>query len=169
MRDTAGEGMIDNKTRKAIEGFMRIYPCKDSAVLPSLEMVRKQNGHVSERDMEDLARILNFPEARIFSVASFYSMLNLKPRGKHHIQVCTNVACSLLQADSLFEYISNKLGIRDGQTTDDGLFSLEPVECIASCGSAPAIMINEDRYENIDCENIDALIRSFREKEGSLI
>lgn len=157
--------MIDDEVRKTIEGFMRHYPCKDSAVLPSLEIVQKQHGYVSERDMEELARILNFPEARIFSVASFYSMLNLRPRGKHHIQVCTNVACSLLQADSLFEHISKKLGIRGGETTADGLFSLESVECIASCGYGPAIMINEDRYENIDVKNIDDLIQSLGEKE----
>lgn len=159
--------MIDDEARKTIEGFMRKYPCKDSAVLPSLEMVRTQNGYVSERDMEELARILNFPEARIFSVASFYSMLKLKPGGKHHIQVCANVPCSLLQADSLFEHISEKLGIRDGETTADGLFSLETVECIASCGSAPAIMINDERYENIDLINIDDLIGALREKEHS--
>ena len=116
--------------------------------------------------MEDLSEILNLPEARIFSTASFYSMLNLKPGGKYHIQVCTNVSCSLIEKETLFDYISKKLGIREGESTPDGLFSLEAVECLGACGYAPAMMINADHYENLDFNKADEIIDSIREYEN---
>ena len=159
--------MIDRDTRKTIEGFMKKFPCRDSALLPSLCLIQKKNGYVSESDMEYLSGILNLPEARIFSTASFYSMLNLKPGGKYHIQVCTNVSCSLIEKETLFDYISKKIGIRGGESTPDGLFSLEAVECLGACGSAPAMMINADHYENLDFNKADEIIDSIRKHENS--
>ena len=159
--------MIDETMRQTIEGIIKKLPCRDSAVVPSLSYIQKVKGHISESDMEDLAVILQFPEARIFSVASFYSMLKLRPKARYHIQVCTNVSCSLLETETLFDHISGKLGIGDGETTPDGLLSLESVECLGSCGYAPAMMINTEHYENLSFNKADEIIDAIKEKEGN--
>ncbi len=159
--------MMDDKMRQTIEGIIIKLPCRDSAVVPALSYIQKEKGHISESDMEDLAVILQFPQARIFSAASFYSMLKLRPKARYHIQVCTNVSCSLLETEPLIDYISGKLGIGDGETTPDGVFSLEAVECLGSCGYAPAMMINSEHYENISFKKADNIIDSIKEKEGN--
>ena len=105
--------MIDRELRERIESVMKELPCIDSAVLPALQIIQERNGYISEGDMEELSEILKFPRARIFSAASFYSMLKLKPKGRYHIRVCTNVSCSLLERETLFDYVSEKLGIGD--------------------------------------------------------
>jgi len=153
--------MIDQDMRETIKGLMKKFPCRDSAVLPSLSFIQKTKGHISEEDMRELSGILQFSEARIFSAASFYSMLRLKPKAKYHIQVCTNVSCSLLETEPLFDYISGKLGIGDREATQDGLFSLESVECLGSCGYAPAMMINDEHYENLNFEKVDEIIEKI--------
>ena len=159
--------MIDEHAKKTIEGFIKKFPCGDSALVPSLCLIQKENGYISESDMERLSEILNLPEARIFSAASFYSMLRLSPGGKYHIQVCTNISCSILEKETLFDYISKKLSIRGGESTPEGLFSLEAVECLGACGYAPAMMINADYYENLDFNKVDAIIDSIRKHENS--
>jgi NADH:ubiquinone oxidoreductase subunit E len=85
-------------------------------------------------------------------------MLRLKPKARYHIQVCTNVSCSLLETETLFDHISGKLGIGNGEATPDGLLSLEAVECLGSCGYAPAMMINDEHYENLSFERVDEII-----------
>lgn len=154
--------MIDKESRNTIEGFMKKFICSETALLPSLCLIQKLNGHISEDDMEELSKILDLPEARIFSTASFYSMLSLNPRGRYHIQVCTNVTCSITDKTTLFEYISNKLGITGGESTPDGLFSLESVECIGACGNAPAIIINSEYHENLSFEKVDEIIDDIK-------
>ena len=150
--------MIDENMRQTIEGLIKKFPCRDSAVVPSLSYIQKVKGHISENDMEELAIILQFPEARIFSAASFYSMLKLMPKARYHIQVCTNVSCSLVETETLFDHISGKLGIGEGEITPDGLFSLESVECLGSCGYAPAMMVNSEHYENLNFKKADEII-----------
>ncbi|MEW6602333.1 MAG: NAD(P)H-dependent oxidoreductase subunit E [Nitrospirota bacterium] len=154
--------MIDENIRQTIEGIVKKLPCRDTAVVPALSYIQKVNGHISESDMEELAVILQFPQARIFSAASFYSMLKLRPKARYHIQVCTNVSCSLLETEPLIDYISGKLGIGNGESTSDGLFSLESVECLGSCGYAPAMMINTDHYENMSFDKVDEIIDKIR-------
>ena len=157
--------MIEKELRDNLERIMKTLPCIDSAILPALQLIQESHGFISEVDMEELAKILNFPEARIFSAASFYSMLKLKPKGRYHIQVCTNVSCSLLEKESLYDYISEKLGISHGEHTRDNLFSLEPVECLGSCGYAPAMIINSDHYEGLDFAKVDEIINEIKEKK----
>lgn len=159
--------MIDENMRQTIEGLIKRLPCRDSAVVPSLSFIQKEKGYISESDMEDLAIILQFPQARIFSAASFYSMVKLKPKARYHIQVCTNVSCSLLDTEPLIDHISGKLGIAEGEMTPDGLFSLEAVECLGSCGYAPAMMINTDHHENLSFEKADEIINAIKDEEGN--
>ena len=104
--------------------------------------------------------------ALVASVASFYSMLYRRPVGQHTIQVCTNVSCSLAGAQPLLEYLSQKLGIEPGETSPDGRFSLLEVECLGSCGTAPAMQVNDAYYENLTEARIDEILASLTRKEN---
>lgn len=160
---------MDGKIKRIIIKLMHRFPKKESAILPALSMIQKRNGHIAERDLEEIAKIMNLPEARVFSVASFYTMLSLKNIGRYHIQICTNVVCSLLDGESLIEHVSRKLGIQEGEVTPDGLFSVASVECLGSCGHAPAIHINMDHYENMNSGKIDELIDSLKKGNGGAL
>ena len=133
-------------------------PGKESTILPALCYLQNTDGYVSKEGMSSIAAILNVSEAKVFSTASFYSMLNLEPEGKYNIQICTNVVCALLIENPLLEYISDSLGIRPGEVSADGLFSIQKVECLGACGYAPAMDINNDRYENLTFEMVDEII-----------
>ena len=156
--------MIDERIRKNILKIASRYPCKDTAILPALNLVQREKGYISKEDMRDISRILGFSEARIFSVASFYSRLRLKRVGRYHIQVCSNVSCHLSGSDVLFSHISNILGIDEGEITPDGLFSLERVECLGSCGYGPAMQINCTHFENINTEDAERIIDALRDR-----
>ena len=159
---------MNDDLKNIIEELAERFPEKESALLPALCYLQNRDGYVSEEGMRSIAVILNMPEARVFSAASFYSMLNFEPEGRYIIQICTNVVCTLLTENPLLEYISNSLGIREGEITPDGLFSIKEVECIGACGYAPAMQINTDRYENLTFERVDEIIDSIRTGEGGL-
>ncbi|RJQ55204.1 MAG: NAD(P)H-dependent oxidoreductase subunit E [Nitrospiraceae bacterium] len=157
---------MDDKLKRLIIKLTHRFPEKEAAILPALAMIQKRNGHVSGNDMEEMARIMKIPEARVFSAASFYSMLSLKPVGKYHVQVCSNVVCSLLNGFSILDHLAGKIGIREGEVTRDGLFSISSVECLGSCGYAPAMLVNTEHYENMSIEKVDRVIDSIMKKEG---
>jgi NADH-quinone oxidoreductase E subunit len=157
---------MEKELKQLIERLAGKFPERESAILPALCYLRSRDGYVSKEGMKSVAVILNMPEARVFSVASFYSMLNLAPEGKYIIQICANVVCTLLAENPMFEYISDSLGIRAGEITSDGLFSMKEVECIGACGYAPAMMINEDRYENLTFEKVNGIIDAIRDREA---
>ncbi len=156
---------MEKKLKDTISRLSKRFPEKESALLPALCYLQNTYGSVSKEGMSTIAAILNVSEARVFSAASFYSMLNLKPEGKYIIQICANVVCTLLTENPLLEHISNSLGIRAGEITPDGLFSIKEVECIGACGNAPAMMINADRYENLTFEKVDEILESIRKIE----
>ena len=156
---------MNNELKETMRRLMGRFSEKSSALLPVLSLIQKERGHISEEDMEYVSGCFNMPMAKVFSTASYYSLLNIRPAGKYNIRVCTNIVCSLLGGDPLFDHISGSLNIREGETTPDGLFTLTPVECIASCAGAPAILINLERYENMTPEKFDGIIDSIRERE----
>ena len=158
---------MNEELKQLIKRLAKRFPEKESALLPALCYLQDRDGYVSKEGMRSIAVILNVSEARVFSAASFYSMLNLEPEGKYIIQICTNVVCTLLTENPLLGYISNSLGIRKGEMTPDGLFSIKEVECLGACGYAPAMQINADRYENLTFERVDEIIDSIRmDEEG---
>lgn len=157
---------MEKELKRLIERLAKRFLEKESVILPALCYLQNTYGYVSEEGMRSIAVTLNVPESRIFSAASFYSMLNLEPEGKYIIQICTNVVCTLLTENPLLEYISNSLGIRGDEITPDGLFSIKEVECIGACGYAPAIQINSERYENLTFAEVDRIIDSIRKSEG---
>jgi NADH-quinone oxidoreductase E subunit len=138
------------------------YPQVKSAVLPALTIAYRQLGHLSDDIYGEIAEILNLPAGEIAEVASFYTMFPKKPVGKYLIQVCHNISCALLGAESLITYLEQKLVIQAGETTPDNLFTIVRVECLGSCSTAPMVQINNDYYENLTRKKIDAILEQLR-------
>ncbi len=147
---------------RELEKIMSRYPTKEAAILPALHVAQKQEGYVSDEAIVGVAELLGFSPARIEGVATFYTMYNRKPVGRYHVQICRNIACSILGAEHLIDHVSKKLGIRPGETTADGRFTLTRVECLGSCGTAPVMQINDDYHENLTEEKIDAILGGLK-------
>ena len=146
----------------SISSLKAKYPEPKAAIMPVLWMAQKKWGWLSEDVMKEVARVMELPYAHVLGVASFYTIYFKKPTGKHHIQVCTNVSCMLRGGEQLYRHAKQRLGIGHNQATDDGVFSLEEVECMGACGGAPMIAINETFYENTSTAQLDSLIDSCR-------
>ena len=140
------------------------YPTKRSVLVPSLLYAQDEVGYLSDEVIQDLAQRLELTELDVRNVISYYSMLTTKPRGKDNVQVCTNIACMLRGGEELFQYCKRKLAIGHKQTTPDGLFSLEEVECIGACSWAPAIQVNYDFHEDLTTEKLDRVLEDYRKK-----
>jgi len=133
---------------------------ESSMLLPCLRRVQEDRGYVADSDIEGLVEYLGVPRIQIEEVLSFYGQFRRAPVGKCHIEACRNVSCSLLGAERLIDHLSKKLGIKPGETTADGRFSLATVECMASCGTAPMVVVNGAYHEAMSAAKIDALIQS---------
>ena len=149
---------FSEETRAAFERMLIRYPTREAAILPTLYLAQREFGYLSDEAIVVVADLLGFTPARIEGVATFYTMYNRKPVGKYHLQICRNISCSLLGAEHLIEHVSRKLGIRPGETTPDGKFTLSRVECLGSCGTAPVLQLNDDYHEDLNEEKIDALL-----------
>ena len=140
----------------------RQYPNAESAILPALHLVQSEYGYIKPEYIEEVASILSLPAAYIHGTAAFYTMFNLKPVGKYRLQICKNISCSLLGAESLVDHLSKKLGIKPGETTKDGLFTIMKVECLGACGGAPVMMVNDKYFENLTADKIDGIIEDLK-------
>ncbi len=134
------------------------YPEKSSLMLPSLWMIQYQEGWISPESMRYLAQKLECSPMDVYAVASFYTMFNLKPIGKYHIQVCKTLSCMLRGSKEMAQHVENKLGIKAGETTKDMKFTFSLVECLGSCGTAPCMSFNDDYVENLTIEKLDEII-----------
>ncbi len=150
---------------KEIERIKSKYHEEKAAIMPVMWMAQKKFGWISDEVKQLIADTLHLSFAHVHGVASFYTMFFKKPMGKYHIQVCTNVSCMLLGGEEIYLHVSEKLGIKNNERTEDGVFSLEEVECMGACGGAPMVAINEDYYENVDINIVDELIDKIRIKE----
>jgi NADH-quinone oxidoreductase subunit E len=135
------------------------YPSKRSVLVPTLLYAQDEVGYLSGEAITEIAQRLELKE---LDVRSYYSMLTTKPRGKYNVQICTNIACILRGADDLYRHCQKSLGIRHKQTTPDGQFSLEEVECIGACSWAPAMQVNYDFHENLTAEKIDTILEGYK-------
>jgi NADH-quinone oxidoreductase subunit E len=144
-----------------IERHLAKYPSKRSAILPLMFIVQRERGYLDPPGVSYLAKRLDLRITDIWEVATFYSMIHLQPVGKYHIQVCRTLSCRLLGADKITEHCSRRLGIKVGETTPDGRFTLSEVECLGSCGTAPMFQINFDYYENLTPEKVDRNLESL--------
>lgn len=138
------------------------YPRRDAALIPLLLEMQKEAGYVAEEGMDALALLLELPYSRVKAVTTFYSMFNREPVGKYHLQVCRNISCHMAGAEGLLGRLRARLGIAEGETTRDGLFTLSAVECLGACGSAPVMQVNEKYFEKLDEEKLDALLEDMK-------
>lgn len=144
-----------------IEKILEKYPVKQPAVMPLLYLAQEQNGWISVEVMKEIASILEMDEEDVLGVVTFYTMFHKKPMGKHHIQVCTNVSCMLRGGYEIYNSVREKLGLENGGVSEDSRFSLEEVECMGSCGTAPMIAVNEDYFENLSTEKALQILDSL--------
>jgi NADH-quinone oxidoreductase E subunit len=144
-----------------IDRHLAKYPVARSAILPLMFIVQRERGYLDAPGVTYLANRLGLRITDIWEVATFYSMIHIEPVGKYHIQVCRTLSCKLRGAEKITEYCSQKLGIKPGQTTADGRFTLSEVECLGSCGTAPMFQLNFDYHENLTPEKIDNIISSL--------
>ena len=150
----------DNLNR--VNELISRYPHKEAAILPVLYLAQEEFGYLSPESIEYVAKLMGIPTARLYGTVSFYSLLYMKPMGRHHIQVCRTFPCALLGAEKITGSIKKKLGIDIGETTADGKFTLSEVECLASCGTAPIMQINDKYYENLSEEKIEAILKNLK-------
>ena len=146
--------------------LVTIYPLKRSALVPMLLYAQDEVGYVSDAVVTEIAERLDLLELDVRNVLSYYSMLRTKPAGKYNVQVCTNISCMLRGGYEILDHCKHKLGIGHKETTKDGVFSLEEVECIGACCWAPAIQINYDFHENLTPAKVDALFQIYRDGKG---
>jgi NADH-quinone oxidoreductase E subunit len=143
------------------------YPTRRAALLPTLWIAQREFGWISPAVEEYVAALLELPPAHVSAVVSFYTMFYRRPVGRFHLEVCTNLSCRLRGADRVLAGAARKLGIAPGETTADGLFTLGTVECMASCGTAPMLQLNHDRYyENLDEDAVLKLIDELKHSVG---
>ena len=150
---------------KKIDEILKKYPDsrKKSGMLPVLDIAQRQNGNwLSVDAMNAVAEILEVPYIKVYEVATFYTMFNLKPVGKYFIQLCRTTPCWLRGCDDLVKVIKDKLGINNGETTQDGLFTLLEVECLGACVNAPMVQINDDYYEDLNAEIFSQMLDELK-------
>ncbi len=156
--------VIKGDVKARIDRWISQYPAdqRQSAVMPALRIVQEINGGYLTRElMDEVADYLGMPPMAVYEVATFYSMYEHKPVGKHKICMCTNISCMLRDADDLVEYLKEKLGVDVGEVTPDGRFSIKKVECLGACGEAPVAMIGKEYYGNLTRERLDELLDSL--------
>jgi NADH-quinone oxidoreductase subunit E len=150
------------ETLKKFEETVSRYPKKEAAMLPVLYLAQQEFGYLSPEAIDYVAKLMGQSPARVHGVVSFYTMYNMKPIGRHHIQVCRTLSCALGGAEKITDFIKKKLAIELGQTTADGRFTLSEVECLASCGTAPMMQINDDYYENLTEGKVTEILESLK-------
>ena len=146
------------------EAWKKRYPAgfESSLTLPCLRRIQQERGYIADADIDLLVDYLGVPRIQIEEVLSFYTQFRRKPIGRWHLQVCRNVSCSMRGAESTLGTLSKKLGIKPGETTADGRFTLTAVECLGSCGTAPVVMVNDSYHENMGDEKLDALLGELK-------
>src|SRR3954471_8576801 len=141
-----------------IDHHLSKYPVKRSAILPLMFIVQRERGYLDPPGVAYLADRLGVRITDIWEVATFYSMINTEPVGRHHIQICKTLSCKIMGEPKITEHVCKKLGVKPGETTPDGRFSVSLVECLGSCGTAPMFQIGFDYHENLTLEKVDEIL-----------
>ena len=154
-----------SENMNAAKTIIAKYPAgwQASAVMPLLDIAQRQNGgHLTQMAMDYIADILDMPSIRVYEVATFYTMYNHKPIGKHHVQVCTNLPCWLRGSDEIMGTCKKFLGVGNHESTEDGMFTLTEVECLGACVNAPMMQIGDDYYEDLDADSTLAILSELK-------
>lgn len=158
--------MLSDTLYKKFDEVIARYPVKRSAIVPLLLFSQDEIGYITDEAIEEIARRVDVRPIEVIEDIGYYSMLRRHPIGKYNLQVCTNVSCLLRGGEDLLSHCQERLGIGHKQTTKDGLFSVEEVECLGACCGAPAMQVNYDFYENLTPQKIDELIEDLK-KDGA--
>jgi NADH-quinone oxidoreductase E subunit len=154
--------MFNETVLKEIEDIRAKYPDRRSALLPSLYIAQREFGWLSHDAMRFVAGTLNLPEAEVRGTASFYAMFRHQPVGRNLIQLCTNVSCMILGSERLLDFLNKRYGVGPDVMSGDGRFSLVIMECIGACGTAPAMLVNTDFYDNLTEKRIDEILEKYK-------
>lgn len=154
--------MLSADAVRKLSEIRQRYPNARAALMPALYIAQKEYGWLSPEAMEAVSAVLNIPPALVKGVSTFYSMFKHKPMGRHIIQLCTNISCMLLGAESLVEFLKGKYGLDVGGTTSDGRFSLVIMECIGGCDVAPVMLVDNDFYENLTEEKVAEILGGYK-------
>jgi NADH-quinone oxidoreductase subunit E len=150
--------MFSPEFEKRVDALVQRYPEQKAAMLMVLWEVQKEKGWIDPESEAWVAERLGTSPAQVHGVVSFYTMYRQRKMGRHHIQVCTTLSCMLRGSDDLMDHLKDKLGIAEGEVTEDGKFSLVRVECLGSCGTAPMLQLNDDYHEDLTHEAVDRLL-----------
>lgn len=164
MTDTDSVTVLSEYVRGEIDDWLARYPVdqKQSAVLGALRALQHEDGYLKVDKMDAVAGYLDMPAIAVYEVASFYSMFQLEPVGRHTLSVCTNLSCMLCGADEIVEHLQSRLGIGLGESTPDGKFFLKnEEECLAACCGAPMMQVNHEYRENLTVEEVDRILEGL--------
>ena len=153
--------MLKEENRTKIEEIKKKYPDAKAALLPALWVAQEQEGWISEEMMKEIGTLLELPFGHVLGVVTFYTMFNAKPVGTYHIEVCTNASCLLRGSDKILQKVEYVCGAKVGQTSADGKWTVDEVECMGACGGAPMLAIGEEYYENLTPEKTEELLRKL--------
>jgi NADH-quinone oxidoreductase E subunit len=158
--------MISEDVKAQMREICARYPSPRSGMLPCLHLAEATEGYITPEGIAAVAEATGAKLDEVDSVVSFYSMYHRQPQGKYVIKVCTSISCYLMGCDDVLAHLENRLGIRRGETTPDGQFTLQCVECLAACGMAPALQVNEDFVENVSLQVADTMLERLKRDEG---
>jgi NADH-quinone oxidoreductase subunit E len=153
--------MLTEDERQEIEAEVQHYDQKKAACVEALKIVQRHRGWVSDRGIRDIAEFLDMTPDELDSVATFYSLIFRKPVGRHVILICDSVTCWIMGYEDLLAHLMDRLGIGLGETSEDGRFTLLPVACLGACDHAPAMMVGEDLYSDLDHDKIDQILEQY--------
>jgi len=153
--------MLTEEEKQEIEAELQHCEHKQAACIDALKIVQRHRGWVSDESLRDVAELLEMTPEELDSVATFYNLIFRRPVGQHVILLCDSVSCWILGCDNIREHLTARLGIGFGETTPDGLFTLLPMACLGACDRAPAMMVDDELYGNLDPEKVDEILRKY--------
>lgn len=153
--------MLSTREKEEIQKEINLYPFPGAACIDALKIVQRYRGWISDEAISDIASALDLSAEEVDSVATFYTRIYRKPVGRNIILICDSMSCLIMGYESVYEYISKKLNLKFGETTEDGCFTLLPVSCLGDCDHAPAMMINDDHYNNLTFDKIDGILMNY--------
>jgi NADH-quinone oxidoreductase subunit E len=163
-RPAASNGSLDKAFRSEIESYFARYPTRQAAVLPALHLIHERFGCVSPQAVMELAELLGLTPADVQDTISFYGFFKQEqPQGRYRVWVCRSISCAACDGETLLDYLRNRLGIQPGETTSDGLITLEAAECLGACDQAPAMLVNGVLYGSMTTERLDELLKAWKE------
>lgn len=159
--------MLKDKYPDRIEAIFAKYPDRRSAIMPLLFLAQEEYGYITPEVYREVGEMIGVDPTQVQSIAGFYTMFREEPKGKYWLQVCTDLPCALRGADQFYQELLEELGVEDGGTTEDGLFTVEHVMCLAACDKAPMLQCNFHYHENLDMDKMRALIAQWRAEAGA--